>query len=443
MLRRFLYIVACALALYACKADRISDDPSMQLTFQQDTVRFDTVFTGFGSATQVMKIYNHNDYGIRISSVRLTSGKYFHINLDGEPQPAYMSGIEVRGGDSLYLFITVEIDPSAEDMPVLVEDAVEFDYNSRRQSLVLEAIGQNVHLVQSPHRRTNCYRAVEFDNDRPYLIYDSLFVYGNVTIKPGARLYFHQGASLWCYGNVTAEGNESQPISLLGDRLDRVFEHVPYSVTSGQWGGWCILDTMGGNHTYELKHVHISGANWGLVVENGSTLTLDHCKIHNHLRYGLAIENVDSKVTNTEISNVARNCVYLAGGEHTWNYTTVANYFYNTSINIHHISADSVVQWRYSMPVVYVDEAASKGLKINNSIVTGLNKKIIGCEIDSLAPDSFPGSWVHKDTAHVFRNVYYEYGVYTYYDFRLDSLSPARGIAKDSTDAGCYPYTPY
>ena len=39
----------------------------------------------------------------------------------------------------------------------------------------------------------------------------------------------------------------------------------------------------------------------------------------------------------------------------------------------------------------------------------------------------------------VFRNIYYLYKEYKYYDFRLDSLSPARGIG-DSVAAMQYPY---
>ena len=61
-----------------------------------------------------------------------------------------------------------------------------------------------------------------------------------------------------------------------------------------------------------------------------------------------------------------------------------------------------------------------------------------------------------EDTA-VFKNIYYLYKKYHYYDFQLDSLSPARGIAdsivalsypidrignsrKPHPDAGCYEF---
>ena len=77
---------------------------------------------------------------------------------------------------------------------------------------------------------------------------------------------------------------------------------------------------------------------------------------------------------------------------------------------------------------------------------------------DSL-PESFARNNVYasdSDTV-VFRNIYYLYKEYKYYDFQLDSLSPARGIAdsivakdypadrlgnirKPKPDAGCYEY---
>ena len=46
--------------------------------------------------------------------------------------------------------------------------------------------------------------------------------------------------------------------------------------------------------------------------------------------------------------------------------------------------------------------------------------------------------WQEDDTTAVFRNTFYKYKEYIYYDFRLDSLSPARGIA-DSATAARYP----
>lgn len=451
MIRRLLYICTFACALYACQPDRVSSDPTLRLTAERDTICFDTVFTGIGSATQRIMLYNRNDNAIRISRVGLSHPEYFRINLDGENDPEYMKGLEIRGWDSLYLFVKVNIDPSNQNNPILIEDSIVLDYNNHQQAIQLQAIGQNVHLIRSAERRTDTLD-IHFTADRPYLIYDSLLAYGTVQMDAGARLYFHQGALLWCMGNVKAEGTEQQPILLQGDRRDHVFPNVPYSVTSGQWEGLSIYEMQGElGHQYRLSHVQTIGARYGLYVYSynrqvTSKLTVDHCRIHNHLRYGIAIQNVNSRVTHTEVSNVARQCVHIAGGKHQWDYNTIANYFMNTNVNIHHVPADSVLLWRRALPIMLVDTVGDNPiaeLEMTNSIVTGLNRRQMQYVVDSLSPESWSGCWVHADTARVFRNTYYEYKVYNYYDFRLDSLSPARYAAADSTDAGCYPYEAY
>ena len=43
--------------------------------------------------------------------------------------------------------------------------------------------------------------------------------------------------------------------------------------------------------------------------------------------------------------------------------------------------------------------------------------------------------WQESDTSQVFRQTYYKYREYVYYDFRLDSLSPAIGIGLGSVAA--------
>ena len=79
-------------------------------------------------------------------------------------------------------------------------------------------------------------------------------------------------------------------------------------------------------------------------------------------------------------------------------------------------------------------------------------------QTDSL-PETFAQQNVYASDSDsiVFRNVYYLLKEYRYYDFQLDSLSPARGIAdsvvalqyqydrlgirrKTKPDAGCYEY---
>ena len=97
-----------------------------------------------------------------------------------------------------------------------------------------------------------------------------------------------------------------------------------------------------------------------------------------------------------------------------------------------------------------------------NSIITGYqeNQLVVATPIEQYYPGTFVGNYIGQDTATVFVNNFYKYKEYVYYDFRLDSLSPARGIGDSiialpyptdrngvsralmRPDAGCYQYRP-
>ncbi|MBL0032090.1 MAG: hypothetical protein IPP27_07880 [Bacteroidetes bacterium] len=47
--------------LFSCKKDDFETSGNVQLSFSEDTVMFDTVFTSVGSATEVFTVYNTED----------------------------------------------------------------------------------------------------------------------------------------------------------------------------------------------------------------------------------------------------------------------------------------------------------------------------------------------------------------------------------------------
>ncbi|HEY9114915.1 MAG TPA: hypothetical protein VIN10_09440, partial [Bacteroidales bacterium] len=65
----FLLIAVVGLVFTSCKKDYIDTDPSIQLSFSNDSIIFDTVFTTLGSATYKLMIYNTSNNNISISSV--------------------------------------------------------------------------------------------------------------------------------------------------------------------------------------------------------------------------------------------------------------------------------------------------------------------------------------------------------------------------------------
>lgn len=475
-----ILLITLLLALVGCQPDILSSDPTSQLAFSQDSVLFDTVFTTMGSSTKQMMVYNPNKNAILIDRVEMSNGKSFFINLDGENQLENLCDITLRGGDSLFLFIRAEIDPLKSNSPVLVEDTITFHVNKKAQHIYLQAYGQDVEILQSKDKFIQKHAFI-FNNKKPYLIYDTLVIAGDLTIQQGATLYMHTGAMIYAYGNVTAHGTKDNPIIIRGDRTDMLFDSVPYRVASGQWDGLYLMHPKDWpTPQYSLEYVDILSGAIGLYayseeIEQRPQLSLSNARIHNHSVYGLVAQNVDATVVNTEISNCASYCVYLAGGKHDFIHNTIAAYygFPYTTINIHNnMLAEDVA-------AVYINNLsknmAPTSASFYNCIITGARKNnvVVATPLTEYYEGSFLGNYLRSDSlpeafaqnnvyasdsdSVVFRNIHYLFREYRYYDFQLDSLSPARGVAdsvvalrypydrlgclrKNHPDAGCYEY---
>ena len=110
-MKKILYIllvaVAASVALSSCINDDFDTTGTGLLTFSTDTVAFDTVMTGQGTATKQFVIYNKSDKQVRISSLKvagLASGAKFYLNVDGEKGSEFRD-VEIRGKDSIYVFV--------------------------------------------------------------------------------------------------------------------------------------------------------------------------------------------------------------------------------------------------------------------------------------------------------------------------------------------------
>ena len=471
-----------AVGLIACQQGIISDDPTLRLAFSHDTVLFDTVFTTMGSSTKQVMVYNPNKNAVHIDRVSMREGKHFRINLDGENNLDQLRDITLRGGDSLFLFIRTYIDPLNENSPVFIEDDIAFGINGNTQKINLQAYGQDIMKIQGKDGLKVYPQDLILTSRKPYLMYDTVAVGGNLIIEAGATIYMHTGAMIYAYGNVTAQGEKDAPITIRSDRTDRLFDSVPYRMASGQWDGIYLVHAKETpTTTYQLDYVNILSGSIGLYVYSEATgaplpkINLTNSRIHNHSIYGLVLQNVDATVVNCEISNCASYCVYLAGGKHDFVHNTIASYYGYpyTDMNLHqNIFADDVA-------AVYINNLSKNMAKtvssFSNCIITGGREKslMVATPLPDYYEGRFEGNYLRCDSLDeafaknnvyasdsdscVFRNIYYLYKEYHYYDFRLDSLSPARGIGdsiaaleyptdrvgirrKQRPDAGCYEY---
>lgn len=473
-------LLLAMLQLFACQENTISDDPTLQLAFSHDTMLFDTVFTAMGSSTRRIMVYNPNKNAVNIEQVSMKNGNYFHINLDGENNIENLRNLVVRGGDSLFLFVRAYIDPLDENSPVLIEDNIAFRVNGNIQHITLQAYGQNIEKIQG-HKGLKIYPSLHLTSTKPYVIYDTVVVSGELVIDKGTTVYMHEGALMHAYGSVYAEGSKDEPIIFRGDRIDRIFDSVPYRVVSGQWDGLYLLyDGQGSTPEYQLNYVEVLSGSVGLYAYSSDMnkcphMSLKNSRIHNHSIYGLILQNIDAEVINCEISNCASYCVYLAGGKHDFIHNTIASYYGipYTTLNIHQNLIPEDVA------AVYINNLSKKMAKtetsFKNCIITGGrdNNLVVATPLPDNYNGEFVGNYLRADSlpkafakdnvyatdadSMVFKNIYYLYNEYHYYDFGLDSLSPARGIAdsitslsypidragrprKAKADAGCYEY---
>jgi len=476
----YVCVFVCVCFFSSCRDQQLTTDSNARLSFSVDSINFDTVFTSIGSSTRLVMVYNPNPNAVRIHSVTWKKGQCFFASLDGENNSTRWQNIDLYGGDSLFLFIRTEIDPYGTNTHPIEVDTLYFNVNGNRQSIAVQAYGMDVEKIRSSKGKS-VYNDLTFTNAKPYLIFDTIVVNNTLTIEAGATFYMHNNARIITYGDVKAEGSKDHPIRFMGDRTDYLFPQVPYRVASGQWGGLFLNDTSanGCQLHYVFKHVHLLSGQVGLYSCCKNTTQLSHlilhnARIHNMSAYGVVLENTSAEISNVEISNCASYGLYLCGGTHRIEHISVANYFGYpyTTLNIHSAT-------RQDVAAVFIQstsfDMAPSYDSIYNSIFTGavrpamvidsvmdVKPEIAGCY---LLTDSLPKEWASNNiygqaSDTIFKNTYYKYGEYIYYDFHLAPRSQARriglplaspqlqldiqndldGVARDQDypDAGCY-----
>ena len=336
--RHLLWIVAVAcsvlmLAFSSCIEDDFTTSPNDVLTFKQDTVAFDTVITLQGTATKQMVVYNRSKKQINISSIRvagLAPKGHFHLNVDGVRGDEF-ENVEIRGNDSIFIFIEAYIDEMDQNEPTYLEDKLEFVANGVLKSVVLTAWGQDVVRFDADTIAQNRHLTA----DKPYLIYGTLFVApdATLTIDAGATLLFHDKAAIRCAGTMLANGTAEAPITFRGDRLDHVVGTTSFDIMSGQWGGIIFTPPTKDN---VLKHVIMKGSSYGMHCSSDENvmddttrcaLKLVNCVLTNSASTCLVTQACYVQAIGTEFSDAAEEVVYLLGGKVMMSQCTFANYY--------------------------------------------------------------------------------------------------------------------
>jgi len=319
-----LLLFISVIAFYSCSKTSFITSKDALVSTSADTLRFDTVFTTTGSVTHSFKIFNQNDQKLNISSVKLMGGptSFFKMNVDGSPGTTF-NNIEVAPNDSIYVFVTVTINPGASNLPFVVNDSVQVSYNGNNHFVQLEAYGQNANFIRSRRITTN----TSWDNSLPYVILGGVLVDSNVTlnINKGCRIYAHADAPIIINGTLKVNGEkyDSTRVVFRGDRLDPDYKDFP-----GSWPGIYFGSSSRDN---VLNFAIIKNAYQGIITQShaaGSNykVTLNECIIDNIYDAGILSVNSSISARNCLITNCGNNIAIAAGGTFSFNHCTVASY---------------------------------------------------------------------------------------------------------------------
>lgn len=465
--------------LTACTDDdSFTTSTANRLTFSTDTVRLDTTFSKVPTATKTFWVYNRSGNGIRLANVRLEQGNQtgFRVNVDGvylgQESGFQANDLEVRNKDSIRVFVELTSPQNNENEPQKVEDNLVFTLESGvQQKINLNAYSWDAELLKSVVIRRDTTIA---PSGKPIVIQGGLKVDSGavLTIAEGTTLYFSNRAGIEVYGQLKIEGTARNNVILRGDRIDRMFDYLPYDRVSGQWQG---IRFHSSSYRNTIAYTDLHSAYNGIVCDSSSAektkLTLSNSTIHNCQGYGLLATNCIIKATNCQITNTLNDCVAIFGGGVALLQCTIAQFY---PFDTHRGAALRFGNYRdgYACPLLWLD--------VTNTLVTGEAEDVLMASIkedvpasyrfdhcilrtgkpDTIAPDHFGKIWWEnpKDTVSSGRKHFRRIdNSKQSYNFHLDSLStcidsaavttlPELAVDRDGNsrdgkpDIGCYEY---
>lgn len=376
-----LFLVISLFTLFSCKP-QIEDNGVLEFSIPELT--FDTVFTTVGSITKSFTVHNPTNSEI-MTSIYLAGApySYFSINVDGLSGTSF-SDVIIPPKDSIFVHVTVNINPGNQNTPFLVKDSIVFQTKNADQDFDLLAYGQDANfivansgsgslrfkVVAGPHE------TVHWTNEKPYVVYgwaavDSL---GTLIIDPGTRVYFHDGSGIWVYsyGNIQVNGTTEEPVLFRGDRLESWFDS-----DYAQWSRIWINEGYGENR---ISNAIITNAFVGLQVEPLTTYTANKTIVENTIikncdNSGVIARFANLEMNNCLITNCGGACLQMEIGTYLMKHLTLANYF---------------IQDERKLPALYVSDTSVLYGSGYQTDARFFNTIIYGTLDDEVAEDIHP-----------------------------------------------------
>ena len=442
--------MAAGIMFAGCRKDVVDTGSDVKLRFSKEIISFDTVFTTIGSVTRVLKVFNPHQNTIK-TDITLLAGNtsYFSVNVDGESGTVFKD-VEIRGKDSIFIFIKVNLNPNAQNTPMVIADTLVFLTNGNRQNVELVACGEDAHfIVPNEEIRDDSGRlilrynivaeagqTVTWTKDKPYVIYGYAAVdfAAKLNIEAGTRIYLHKGAGIWVMeGCIRVNGTKDEPVVFQGDRRSEADNR-----DFAQWGRIWICE---GREDNIINYAVIKNAFIGIQAEVlinnlGNKLILTNTEIRNSQYAAFLGKSYTVEAYNNVFSNCEKFCVALLQGG---NYTFINNTIYNQYPFMR--TTPAVLFSNYFMDGITMSGLGNFNGTFINNIVYGNKENELGCAISQSADFKLyvenclikaKDSLSDYFTTHsnIIWNENPLFDSIQNYDFRLKSNSPCKGKGK-------------
>lgn len=412
--------------LCSCENDAdFSNDSSLRLSYSIDTLKFEPLVTEQTTSTRTIVIRNNSGEDLRISSVELESHNgNFQMNADGKSGEK-VSNLEIRDGDSIYVFVRANLNQLADNNEVWIEDAIVINYNDHSDRIIITALGQNAVVLRN-HTVT---KDTIWTSEQPFLIFDSLKIAEGTTLtmEAGTIIRMHNQAIIDVNGSIVLKGTASAPVIISGDRYDNLTSNIPYLRLPGQWNG---IHFSGSSSNNMITGAWITGMTSGIVIDSAAInpnewrLQIINSEIRVSQNGVLIANNANIGAANSVFANGGSRNVELNGGAYQFVHCTICN-----------LSTGN--RWKPSLCINASVSCPILECTFANSIIAGSQQQEIEVSGDSLATFNFHNSLVFtatEDSIHYKDCVRNQNPQFDYdnskriYDFHIDSTSAARYI---------------
>ncbi|MDU1903599.1 MAG: choice-of-anchor Q domain-containing protein [Dysgonomonas sp.] len=446
----FLFFIACCAS--CDNDDDFSTDGNLRLSFSSETIKFDTVFTSFGTSTRRLKVYNKNKNALSINSIALMNAEKtgFRMNVDGESGNS-INNVDILAEDSIYVFIEATIYPLNQNTPLLIADSIRFQFNGVTQYVRLEAIGQDVILWEG--------KTIDKDTiltgEKPFLIYETLHVNPNVTLtlNENVHLYFHSKAKLFVEGSLQSKGTIEKPVVIRGDRTDLFLEslNVPYDRVPGQWEG---IEIASGSFNNLFENTQIRSSIYGILFQQSEPTQLKasllNTIVQNTTKENIFAINCKIEAKNSLFANSGTSSVNLIGGDYNFLHCTIASYIPGGNLGWDRNRKQALILANkgtdnqgneLNIPLVnsqfintIISGKSSPEIKLEKNDNIAFNHTFTNCLIKAAGTDDSNFINTVWNVNPAFKYIYDPYSTeenpqYYYFNYQLTENSPARNKA--------------